>query len=66
MALFNQFFPQQSRNNSSKQIDFQQFKQLAVTLDRDSLQKLVQQARQKGLSDKDIEEGLNFILNLQR
>lgn len=66
MALFNQFFPNSQPPQSRQQIDPQQFKQLAITLDKSSLQKLVQQARQKGVSDKDIEDGLNFILNLQR
>lgn len=66
MALFNQFFPNSQQQQSRQQIDPQQFKQLAITLDKSSLQKLVQQARQKGVSDKDIEDGLNFILNLQR
>ena len=66
MALFNQFFPNSQLQHSRQQIDPQQFKQLAITLDKSSLQKLVQQARQKGVSDKDIEDGLNFILNLQR
>lgn len=66
MALFNQFFPNSQPQQSQQQIDPQQFKQLAITLDKSSLQKLVQQARQKGVSDKDIEDGLNFILNLQR
>ena len=66
MALFNQFFPNSQSQQSRQQIDPQQFKQLAITLDKSSLQKLVQQARQKGVSDKDIEDGLNFILNLQR
>lgn len=68
MALFNQFFPNNRPMPTQlrQQIDPQQFKQLAVTLDKTSLQQLVQQARQKGMSDKDIEEGLNFILNLQK
>lgn len=64
MALFNQFFPQQAAAQQRQQINPEQFKQLAMTLDKQSLQKLVNQARQKGISDADIEAGVNFILNL--
>lgn len=66
MALFNQFFPNQRQQVATNKIDPQQFKQLAITLDKQSLQQLVQQARQKGIADSEIEAGLNFILNLQK
>lgn len=67
MSIFNQFFQKQQYNPlQQQQIDQLQFKQLVVTLDKPSLQKLVSQARQRGMSDKDIEDGVNFILNLQR
>lgn len=67
MALFQQFFPQQKQQNSLQRqpIDQQQFRQLAVTLDKNSLQQLVQRARQQGVSEQDIEAGVNFILNLR-
>ena len=64
MSIFNQFFQKQQNNPLQPQIDQPQFKQLVVTLDKPSLQKLVVQARQRGMSDKDIEDGVNFILNL--
>ena len=66
MSIFNQFFQKQQNNPLRQQIDQPQFKQLVVTLDKPSLQKLVAQARQRGMSDKDIEDGVNFILNLQK
>ena len=66
MSIFNQFFQKQQNNPLQQQIDQPQFKQLVITLDKPSLQKLVAQARQRGMSDKDIEDGVNFILNLQK
>ena len=66
MSIFNQFFQKQQNNPLQQQIDQPQFKQLVITLDKPSLQKLVVQARQRGMSDKDIEDGVNFILNLQK
>ena len=66
MSIFNQFFQKQQNNPLQPQIDQPQFKQLVVTLDKPSLQKLVSRARQRGMSDKDIEDGVNFILNLQK
>lgn len=68
MALFQQFFPQQKQQNSLQRqpIDQKQFRQLAVTLDKNSLQQLVQRARQQGVSEQDIEAGINFILNLRQ
>ncbi len=67
MALFQQFFPQQKQQSSLQRqpIDQKQFRQLAVTLDKNSLQQLVQRARQQGVSEQDIEAGVNFILNLR-
>lgn len=67
MALFQQFFPQQKQQNFLQRqlIDKKQFRQLAVTLDKNSLQQLVQRARQQGVSEQDIEAGVNFILNLR-
>lgn len=68
MALFQQFFPQRQQPQAATQkqpIDQQQFRQLAATLDKNSLQQLVQRARQQGMAERDIEEGINFILNLR-
>jgi hypothetical protein len=43
----------------------QQFAQVAMTLDRNSLEKLVALARQRGISDSDISAGLNYINSLR-
>lgn len=61
MAVFNQFFPNQNNTN----INPEQFKNLVQTLDKTSLQQLVMKAKQQGISDADIENGLNYILNLR-
>ena len=45
-------------------IDPNQFRQIAMTLNDNHLQQLVQLARQRGISDADIQTGLNFIKSL--
>ena len=45
-------------------IDPNQFRQFAVTLNDNSLAQLVQMARQRGISDADIQAGINFIKSL--
>lgn len=42
-----------------------QFKQYVLNIDDNVLQQLVQQARQQGISDNDIEAGINFIKQLK-
>lgn len=44
------------------QISEQQFFSLTSTLDKNSLRKLVNQARMRGISDQDIQSGLNILL----
>jgi len=39
-----------------------QFFSVASTLNKQALQKLVAQARKKGISEEDIREGLNILL----
>lgn len=46
------------------QINPQQFIQVAQTLDQNSLSRLVSMARAQGISDADIQSGLNFIKSL--
>lgn len=46
------------------QIDPNQFRQIVVTLNDNSLNQLVQLARQRGISDSDIQAGLKFIRSL--
>ena len=46
-------------------IDPQRFTAAASKLDKQSLAKLVTQARQQGISEAEIEAGLNFLLKLK-
>ena len=46
-------------------INPQQFAAVAATLNQQSLSQLVQMARQRGISDADIQAGLNFIQSLR-
>ena len=45
-------------------IDQNQFRQFAITLNDNSLAQLAQMARQRGISDADIQAGINFIKSL--
>ena len=45
-------------------IDPNQFRQFAVTLNDNYLNQLAQIARQRGISDADIQAGINFIRSL--
>ena len=46
------------------QIDPQQFRQFAITLNDNALSNFAQIARQRGISEKDILEGIQFIKSL--
>ena len=46
-------------------IDPQKFTAAATKLDKQTLANLVTQARQQGISEEEIEQGLNFILKLR-
>ena len=67
MAYSNPFQPQNPLMPQQQQpprIDPTQFRQFAVTLNDNALSQLVQMARQRGISDADIEAGLKFIKSL--
>ena len=67
MAYYNPFPTQNSLMPQQQQpprIDPTQFRQFAVTLNDNALSQLVQMARQRGISDADIEAGLKFIKSL--
>ena len=70
MAYYNPFqqnygFAQPTFQQQNQQrIDPVQFKQVAITLNDNSLAQLVQLARQRGISDADIQAGINFIKSL--
>lgn len=46
-------------------IDPQRFCQMAPKLTKENLVQLAQQARAQGIPDEQIEQGLNFLLNLK-
>lgn len=59
----------QGRNNQSSSnnipLNQNQFKQFLPNIDDNILQQLVQQAKNQGMSDSDIQAGLNFIKQLK-
>ena len=72
MAYYNQF-PQMApiqqnfgfaQTTQTSRIDPVQFRQFAMTLNDNHLQQLIQIARQRGISDVDIQSGINFIKSL--
>lgn len=46
---------------SQPRIDPQQFASVAATLDDSSLNQLINMAKMRGISDQDIQTGINFI-----
>ena len=60
----NQLFQNQNQPQN-EQFNQQQFSQLVLNLDKTALINLVQRARQQGISEQEIETGLNYILNLK-
>ncbi len=59
MNYFNPFQPQQP------QFDINQFKYLAATLNNDSINRLVAMARQRGISEQDIQTGLQMLNSIR-
>ena len=53
-----------AQNTQTPRIDPNQFRQFAMTLNDNHLQQLIQLARQRGISDTDIQAGINFIKSL--
>jgi hypothetical protein len=74
MAYYNPFPPMFNNTTTplsmspmqQPKINPQQFTSVAATLDDNSLNQLVTMARNKGISDQDIQVGLNFIKQLRR
>ena len=56
--------PMYAQRQSRPQIDPQQFRQFAITLNDNALSNFAQMARQRGISEKDILEGIQFIKSL--
>jgi hypothetical protein len=59
MNYFNPFQPQQP------QFDINQFKHLTATLNNDSINRLVAMARQRGISEQDIQAGLQMLNSIR-
>lgn len=60
MSYFNSL-----NQNSNQGIDIQQMKQVLSQLDNNKLQRLVAQARLQGVSERDIEAGLQIIQQIK-
>lgn len=58
----NPFAAQQSQ--PQPQIDPQQFRQFAITLNDNALNNFAQMARARGISEQDIQRGIQFIKSL--
>lgn len=64
-SVFANAFRNLAGKNPNVQIDPEQFRRYAVTLDERSIQHFVQIARNTGVSEEDIQAGVNFIKSLQ-
>ena len=72
MGFYNPFQPQTPMQQNfgfapttqTPRIDPNQFRQFAMTLNDNYLNQLAQMARQRGISDADIQAGINFIKSL--
>ena len=73
MAYFNPFMPSMQmapaspmyrQQQARPQIDPQQFRQFAITLNDTALGSFAQMARAQGISEQDIQSGIQFIKNL--
>lgn len=52
-------------NSNQIPINPEQFKQVVPNLNQNFLEQLIKQAREKGISEKDIEDGLKFIKSIK-
>ena len=75
MSQYNPFYPMMQnygrppmipmpQQQSVPQFDLQQFRQFAITLNDSSLNSFAQMARQRGVSEQDIQEGIRLIKSL--
>lgn len=73
MDFFNPFMknmsmaaasPMYGQKQPQPQIDPQQFRQFAITLNDTSLNNFAQMARMQGISEQDIQQGIQFIKSL--
>lgn len=61
----HQFINPSINQNSNQGIDIQKMKQVLSQLDNNKLQRLVAQARLQGVSERDIEAGLQIIQQIK-
>ena len=54
-----------SNNPRQTPINPEQFRKMVPSLSQSFLQQLVQQAKEKGISEQDIESGLKFIQSMK-
>lgn len=52
-------------NSNQVPINPEQFRQIAPNLSQSFLDQLIKQAREKGISEQDIQSGLNFIRSIK-
>lgn len=70
-ALMTMGQPKQIQNINQKSqqlappIDQERMRQMLPNLTKENLVRLVQQARQQGIPDEQIEQGLNFLLSIK-
>ena len=70
MAYFNPFptmpqmMPMPQQQQVRQPIDPQQFRQFAITLNDAALNNFAQMARQQGISEQDIQHGIQFIKSM--
>lgn len=58
--------PNNMQRNAQPQFDVNQFKQGVRNMDNNFLNQLILQARQQGISEQDIQNGLSMINNLRK
>ena len=56
--------PMRGQNQQMPQINPQQFRQFAITLNDTALNNFAQMARAQGISEQDIQRGIQFIKSL--
>ncbi len=62
---FSMFMNNSANTQKKIPLNQQQFKQFLPQINNNALQQLVQQAKNQGISDIDIQNGLNFINSLK-
>lgn len=64
MNYYNPFQTNYPNQMSQPQFNIEQFTHLAATLNRDAINRLVAMARSRGISENDIQQGLQILNSL--